>query len=351
MKAANITRVRALFADLDDGLPAEWPVDPNFIVNTSPDKFQAYWLISNKDEVTRDQFAACMRGIAARWRSASEAKDLARVLRVPGFWHQKDQANPYRVRFELLPDSVKPYRVEKLVAAFAIEQEAEEPRSESKPARTWTDADIELMLRVLPASFWDPRDNWRDVGMALHDHYAGSTTGFNLWSDIATPAANTTQLTTKAPGPASKGQGSQSAPLSPWRKANGWQGTPLTASDDNLRREVERLSSLAPDRYDGERKPIAEAYGVRVGTLDKMVAAERDKQADAVAVAPSAGALYTREQPPWDTPVDGDELLAKLCDTIDRHIVMPESTVTAVRCGSCMRTVSTLLATIHSCAS
>ncbi len=180
--ADSIVRVRAVYADLDDGLPKSWPLEPSFVVNSSPGKYQAYWLLS--DELTREQFANVMRGIGQRWGSANEAKDICRVLRVPGFWHQKNKDKPYRVRFhgEVSEEPAR-YTAAKLGRVFAVK--AEKPKAQRKrllPSNdNWTSDDVRSLLEVIPAYWWDERENWLAAGMALHDHFDGGPTGYDIW--------------------------------------------------------------------------------------------------------------------------------------------------------------------------
>ncbi|MEJ8825627.1 DNA-primase RepB domain-containing protein [Variovorax humicola] len=114
---ANVMRVRAVFADFDD--PAEplpeFPLVPSILVESSPSKFHAYWLA---DGVPLDQFDPLQRGIMQRLGSNADRsiRGLNHVLRVPGFAHVKDPANPKPVR--LLDANGRRYSYAELVAAF-----------------------------------------------------------------------------------------------------------------------------------------------------------------------------------------------------------------------------------------
>lgn len=86
---ANVKEIRALFADLD-GAPLE-PVlealQPDITVESSKGRFHAYWL-------TRDcplsEFSKLQKQIANKFNSDQSVNDLPRVMRLPGFWHQKN---------------------------------------------------------------------------------------------------------------------------------------------------------------------------------------------------------------------------------------------------------------------
>ncbi len=95
-KTENIIRVRSVFVDLDGGKlgPVEnFKLKPNIIIESSPGKYHAYWLT---DEVQLEWFTQIQTSIAARFDGDKAVKDLPRVMRVPGFLHQK--AEPFLTR-------------------------------------------------------------------------------------------------------------------------------------------------------------------------------------------------------------------------------------------------------------
>ena len=106
IKGANITRVRALFADFD-GSPLSnldrIPLKPSFTVNTSPGKHHAYWLI---DDCPLDQFKPMQQKLAQILDSDPAVCDLGRIMRVPGFYHLK--GDPFMVTIDS-PEQVNRY--------------------------------------------------------------------------------------------------------------------------------------------------------------------------------------------------------------------------------------------------
>jgi hypothetical protein len=98
IKGANITRVRALFADFD-GSPLSnldrISLKPSFTVNTSPDRYHAYWLI---DDCPLDQFKMMQQKLAHILESDPAVCDLGRIMRVPGFYHRK--GDPFMVTID-----------------------------------------------------------------------------------------------------------------------------------------------------------------------------------------------------------------------------------------------------------
>jgi hypothetical protein len=88
---ANVTRVRALFVDLD-GAPLE-PVTtfeepPDLVVETSPGRWHAYWQV---DDCELDEFSHLQQCLAAEFEGDRSVCDLPRVMRLPGFWHVKSE--------------------------------------------------------------------------------------------------------------------------------------------------------------------------------------------------------------------------------------------------------------------
>ena len=94
--AANITRVRAVFVDLD-GAPLEpvltGPLAPTITVESSPGRYHAYWTIA---DMPLEEFGTAQSVLAARYNGDPVVRDLPRVMRLPGFAHQKGE--PYLTR-------------------------------------------------------------------------------------------------------------------------------------------------------------------------------------------------------------------------------------------------------------
>ena len=88
-KKTNVQRVRAVFVDLD-GAPLEpvleSPLSPHITVESSPGRYHAYWRI---DDLPLNEFRAAQEMLALRFNSDPSVKDLPRVMRLPGFIHQK----------------------------------------------------------------------------------------------------------------------------------------------------------------------------------------------------------------------------------------------------------------------
>ena len=86
---ANVTRIRAVFVDLD-GSPLEPILEagapPNIIVKSSPGRWHAYWCVN---DCPLEQFKSAQTALANRFDGDPSVVDLARVMRLPGFHHRK----------------------------------------------------------------------------------------------------------------------------------------------------------------------------------------------------------------------------------------------------------------------
>jgi hypothetical protein len=111
-KAANIIQVRAVWIDDDEGADIPTPLDPHLISETSPGKYHKIFLVSG---LSFEQHQQVQNVLVKQYGSDKNAKDLARVLRVPGFYHNKGE--PFMVRL-IHESGKKPYSAEELLAAF-----------------------------------------------------------------------------------------------------------------------------------------------------------------------------------------------------------------------------------------
>ncbi|MBF0321779.1 MAG: hypothetical protein HQL62_02355 [Magnetococcales bacterium] len=115
-KKSNITRVRAVFVDLD-GAPLQpvldGPLPPHIVVETSPGKWHCYWLI---DFLPLEHFAFVQKALAARFGGDPVVCDLPRVMRMPGFLHQKGE--PFLSR--IIQANEGRYALADLLRAFKI---------------------------------------------------------------------------------------------------------------------------------------------------------------------------------------------------------------------------------------
>ena len=97
-----LKRIRAWAVDMDEGTKQQMhdklvrsPLVPSLIVETKRG-YQAYWLA--KDGKADHWNAIVLERLVPHFGSDANARDLCRILRVPGFLHLKDPSSPFLVR-------------------------------------------------------------------------------------------------------------------------------------------------------------------------------------------------------------------------------------------------------------
>jgi hypothetical protein len=134
----NILAVRAVFADLDGAPPepvfVEGEPKPHIVTETSPGKYHVYWRVTG---LPFDDFSAGQEAIAERYNSDPKVKDLARVMRLPGFMHRKGQ--PFLARM-IDANDAEPYAwKEQLSEIFRSEWKVFEPPKQAGGTSNWRD--------------------------------------------------------------------------------------------------------------------------------------------------------------------------------------------------------------------
>jgi Primase C terminal 2 (PriCT-2)/RepB DNA-primase from phage plasmid len=193
-KIENFKRVRAVWVDLDQGLPDKsWPLEPSIVVESSPSKLHVYWLVN--DEMPLATFRQVMVRLIRDWKGDPRATDPTRVLRLPGFCHVKTDA-PHLVRIVAPPiervqnGDVLRYSTQKIVEVFppAVRRLS---RVGKPTFRTTTISDTSLdvvrsalnWLAEMPAetgeAIVDDRNLWFRFGAAIKREYGDD--GFEIW--------------------------------------------------------------------------------------------------------------------------------------------------------------------------
>lgn len=113
--ADEITRVRHVFVDTD-GAPLE-PIlaalPPHMVIESSPGRYHVYWRAIG---VPLEQFGAIQKAAIAKFGTDNKVHDLPRVMRLPGFDHQKEA--PTRVAIIDTAPTLPDYTVADLWKAF-----------------------------------------------------------------------------------------------------------------------------------------------------------------------------------------------------------------------------------------
>ncbi len=190
--AENVTHVRAVFVDLDGAplvpvLALPEHLQPHVIVESSPGRWHAYWLVEG---CARDRFSDLQRSLAARFGGDPKVCDLSRVMRLPGFVHCKGE--PFLTRIERQRDGA-PFSVDELVAGLGLHVDGPRASADVVPLRPAgerrRDFETQLAHGYLRAalSYVDPEpyDNWNAMGRALYHASEGGDDAKELWASWA----------------------------------------------------------------------------------------------------------------------------------------------------------------------
>ena len=97
-----IVEVRAYFADLD-GAPIEnirrLDLAPHVITETSPGRYGVYYMIADAP-LSDEHFKKTQQTLASLFDGDPSVCDLPRVMRLPGFPHQKDPKHPFVTKID-----------------------------------------------------------------------------------------------------------------------------------------------------------------------------------------------------------------------------------------------------------
>lgn len=130
----HVSRIRALFVDAD-GAPMEpvkaaMPV-PAAVVFSSPGKFHVYWSVV---DCALPSFTPAQKALAAAYGTDPTVHNLDRVMRLPGTWHLKNPAAPYKVAASLpRGGNPKTYTLNELSPGGVTS--GVPPQSQQQPAR------------------------------------------------------------------------------------------------------------------------------------------------------------------------------------------------------------------------
>ncbi len=140
----NLRRVVAWAIDMDDGTKQEQrdrllrsPLVPSLIVETKRG-YQAWW--ASKDGRLEHWNAIVLERLVPAFGSDKNARDLCRILRVPGFNHLKDPANPFLVRTAW--KHAVAYSERQIAEAFVWRPDPKAQKAAHNEARRQADAEI-----------------------------------------------------------------------------------------------------------------------------------------------------------------------------------------------------------------
>ncbi len=183
-KTENIIGIRAVFQEADRPGTPEPPLTPQIEVESSPGKRHRYWLVDQSQRIEGPEWTKVMRRMVAEHGSDPNAMDLARVLRLPGFYHMKNPATPHMVNI-ISTSGEPPHSWDKITAAIPPMDEPTREATATAPGRGLTKP-LTLAHALKEVSPDSEYKLWLEVLMALHHASGGSADGLAMadeWSE------------------------------------------------------------------------------------------------------------------------------------------------------------------------
>jgi hypothetical protein len=273
---------RAVWCDYDDPAhpPPEFPLKPSLIVNTSPGKYQFWWLVEGCLAV--DDFTAVMGAMVERYGADPNAKDQARLLRLPGTFHRKGE--PVEVTWDYgarAPDgNARRYTPLELLDAFTPEQSQQSQQHSAEPRAPQLTDESELArvadaLRFVPP---EKRETWFDVMCALHPFGEAGYTVLEEWAKRTTAKNYDAKRQRYEWGKLKddKANGTTVRSIYGTALANGWKPQRTSAEDDFADIEIagNTANGNTADEKQGKRKLLIFPREI---TTERIV--ERDRNA------------------------------------------------------------------------
>ncbi len=118
LSAENVTGVTALFADTDGAeLAPLLRLKPHIVVESSPGNWHVYWKVG---DCPLDQFTALQQAIIAKFGTDKSVHDLPRVMRLPGFYHNKREPFLTTLRLEDMDPCREPYTPQQVIDGLGL---------------------------------------------------------------------------------------------------------------------------------------------------------------------------------------------------------------------------------------
>lgn len=186
-KEENIIRVRSTFVDLD-GAPLdpvlEHHLEPHIIVESSLNRWHAYWLCN----IHLSDFTNVQKSIGTQFNGDHSITDLPRVMRLPGFFHQKDPGRePFMTRIESIMEGsqLTPYYSQEILQAFPIISNNNTSRPGNSPelnSYQYSTPNDDKLIELLSYLNPEEREEWIAVAHSLKSIGDSKKDIFAEWS-------------------------------------------------------------------------------------------------------------------------------------------------------------------------
>ena len=350
--ASNITKVRALFVDFDtensdrvERLQA-LSLPPSMIVESSKDKHHAYWILKS-GEIGLELFSDFQHKLYGHFYSDGadeKPKDLPRIMRLAGFWHQKGRT-PFLSKIVSVGNKYDASTLMEWVNNLPIHEDANQkkavkkrefnpPKEIESPSLVYSPKEIRLLARgrwvaILEKLGYSVPSNPKEHSpcpvcggvdrFRFDDQYGdgsficsqgnGETAAGNGFALLSDHAQMGFDAALKAVASALNEMGY----MSPFDDGH--------TKIENLESEIKRLAQMSEPAYALERVTQAKELKIQVTILDKLVNAERKSIA-----AEAKGLGMFADVQMFDGQVDGIELLEQIIALVNRHIVCDQQT-------------------------
>lgn len=117
-KIKDIENIRAVWIEDDEGFKGKIPFKPSMVIVTSEGKKHKYLLVEKEsaEKIGKDNFDMVQKVLVEHYGSDKNARDITRVLRIPGFYNTKPTLKePFLVTFNGVAPNEKRYPWKKVV--------------------------------------------------------------------------------------------------------------------------------------------------------------------------------------------------------------------------------------------
>jgi hypothetical protein len=162
-KKENFVAAHVLPLDLDGTpLPETWQVPPHWIQETSPGRYQCFFVIERTTDIVAVEDVA--RRLAAHYGGDPAVCDATHIFRLPGFYHQKRE--PFQVRVVEENDFDPPYKLSDFDYLPRLPDRT--TASSSAGVGVLNEARAQLLLNALDVLHFGSEKSWCPLAMAMH---------------------------------------------------------------------------------------------------------------------------------------------------------------------------------------
>ena len=216
----------------------------HIIVESSDGKWHVYWRVIDFDRLN---YTGTQRAIATKFDSDQQVIDLPRVMRLPGFPHQKVEDGVVSPPFMAHVVSIKNHQPYEDID-FGVPIEARSPRQSQSSAfnntrEPLTQEKILAAIAAIPNGVGTDRTQWTRIGLAIHRELGETEIAYNAFDAYSQ----------RWPGKDGIGY-SETATRKKWREICSSPGDRVTAG--TLLWEADHADPEWRRRYDAEEAGI-----------------------------------------------------------------------------------------------